>query len=59
MIDLDEYADVGRHWISLYVKIIEIIYFDNSGVERVPNETGKFIGHINIKTNIFRIQVNS
>ena len=59
MIHLDEYADVGRHWISLYVKIIEIIYFDNSGVERVPNETGKFTGHINIKTNIFRIQVNS
>ena len=59
MIHLDEYADVGRHWISLYVKIIEIIYFDNFGVERVPNETGKFIVHLNIKTNIFRIQVNS
>ena len=27
VIILDEYADVGTHWIALYVKNIEISYF--------------------------------
>ena len=31
VINLDEYADVGTHWIALYVLNIEIIYF---GVEQ-------------------------
>ena len=46
------------HWIALYCKNNEIIYFDSSGVEPVPKEIGKFIGHKNIKTNMFRIQLN-
>ena len=58
-INLDEYAAVGTHWIALYVKNIEIIYFDSIGVEHVPKEIEKFIGHKNIKTNIFRIQANN
>ena len=41
VINLDEYADVGTHWIDLYVKNIEIIYFDTSGVEHVPKEIKK------------------
>ena len=36
VINLDEYVDVGTHWIALYVKTIEVIYFDCSGVEHVP-----------------------
>ena len=35
--NLDEYADVGTLWIALYVKNIEIIYFDSFGVEHFPN----------------------
>ena len=38
LIILDEYADVGTHWIALYVKSIETIYFDSFGVEHVPKE---------------------
>ena len=34
VINLDEYADVGTHWITLYVLNIEIIYF---GVEQCWN----------------------
>ena len=34
---------------------IEIIYFDSIGTEHIPKEIDKFIGHKNIKTNIFRI----
>ena len=32
VINLDEYADVCTHWITLLVKNIEIIYFDSFGV---------------------------
>ena len=56
VINLDEYADVGTHWIALYVKNNEVIYFDSFGVEHVPNEIKKFIANKDIKTNIFRIQ---
>ena len=59
VINLDEYADVGTHWIALYIPNIEIIYFDSFEVEHVPKEIEKFIGHKNIKTNIFRIQSNN
>ena len=59
VINLDEYADVGTHWIVLYVKNTAIIYFDSFGVEHVPKEIEKFIGHKNIKTKIFRIQANN
>ena len=43
----------------MYVKNTEIIHFGSFGVENVPKETGKFIGHKNIKTNIFRILTNN
>ena len=36
--NLDEYADVGTHWIALYVSNNEIIYFHSFGVEHVPKE---------------------
>ena len=44
--NLDEYGDIGTHWIALDVKNIEIIYFDSFGVEHVPK---KIIEHKNIK----------
>ena len=59
VINLDEYADVGTHWIALYVKNNEVIYFDSFGVEHVPKEIKRFIGHKNIKTNKFRIQADN
>ena len=43
VINLDEYPDVGTHWIALYCKNIEITYFDSFGVEHVPKEIEKFI----------------
>ena len=35
IINLDEYADVGTHWIALYVKNNGVIYFDSFGLEHV------------------------
>ena len=49
VINLDEYADVGTHSIALYVKNNEVIYFDSFGVEHVPKEIKRFIGHKNTK----------
>ena len=49
VINLDEYEDVGTHWIALYVKNHEITYFDSFGVEHIPKEIEKFIDHKNIK----------
>ena len=49
VINLDEYADVGTHWITLYCKNDEIVYFNSSGVEHVLKEIEKFIRHKNIK----------
>ena len=56
VINLDEYEDAGTHWISLFVKTNKAIYFDNFGIEHIPNEINKFIGNKNIKSNIFRLQ---
>ena len=58
VINLDEYSDIGTHWIALYVKNNDITYFDSFGVEHIPEEIMKFIGNKNIKTNIFRIQAH-
>ena len=58
-ISLDEYADVGTHWINLCVKHNEVIYFESFGVEHVPKEIQKLIGHKNMKTNIFRMQADN
>ena len=43
----------------MYVKDNEVIYFDSFGVEHVPKEIKRFIGHKNIKTNIFGIQADN
>ena len=59
VINLDKYADVSTHWIALNVENTEIIFFGSFGVEHVPKETEKFIGHKNIKINLFRIQANN
>ena len=38
VINLDEYADTGTHWIALFCKRNEIIYFDSFGVEHIPEK---------------------
>ena len=66
VINLDEYKNTGTHWIALFVKTNEVIYFDSFGIEHIPKEINKFIGNEQsssakahnkkIKANIFRIQ---
>ena len=55
-INLDEYSEMGAHWIALHLKNNDITYFDSFGVEHIPKEIKAFIKNRDIKTNIFRIQ---
>ena len=55
IINLDEYDDIGTHWIVLYVRN-KCIYFDSFGVEHIPNEITTFIGNKDTISNIFRLQ---
>ena len=54
--NIDEYSDIGTHWIELYVNCKTVTYFDSFGVEHIPKEIKAFINNKNIITNIFRIQ---
>ena len=58
IINLDEYADVGTHWIALFCNRNEIAYFNSFGAEHVPEEIKEFIGKKTIKANIFWVQAN-
>ena len=56
VINLDEYSDIGTHWVSLYVNNKTVTYFDGFGVEHIPKEIKNFINNKNIIANIFTIQ---
>ena len=38
VINLDEYKDVGTHWIALFCNKNTVIYFDSFGVEDISEE---------------------
>ena len=42
VINLYEYENTCTHWVSLFVKANEVIYFDSFGVEHIPKEINKF-----------------
>ena len=62
VINLDEYSDIGTHWVALYVNNNDVTYFDSFGAERVPKEIRIFVNRPsssashkkNIKTNILQ-----
>ena len=56
VVNLDEYSDIGTHWIALYVNNKTVTYFDSFGIEHISKEVKKFINNKNIIANIFRIQ---
>ena len=56
VVSLDEYSDIGTHWIALYVNDKRTTYFDSFGIDDIPKEVKKFIGNRKIITNIYRIQ---
>ena len=56
VINLDEYSDIGIHWIALYVSNKTVTYFDSFGIEHIPKQVKISIGNRNIISNIYRIQ---
>ena len=58
LINLDQYSDIGTHWVALYVQNNNnsVIYFDSFCVEDIPKEIKAFINNKNVITNIFRIK---
>ena len=54
IINLDEYPDIGTHWVVLWVD--NVTYFDSFGAEHIPKEIKTFINNKSITTNIFRKQ---
>ena len=59
IINLGHSRNTGTHWIVIFLKNNEVIYFDSFGVEHIPKEIIDKIGNKNIKSNIFRIQDNN
>ena len=58
VINLNDYTDIGSHWVALYLQNNGVTYFDSFGVEHIPKEIKTFVGNTNIETNIFRIQAS-
>ena len=66
LINLDEYSDIGTHYVALYVRHSNnnVTYFDSFGVGHIPKEIKTSIicplssasQNKNIKTNIFKIR---
>ena len=38
IINLDEYSDIGTHWVALPVQNNDVTYFDSLRVEHIPKE---------------------
>ena len=49
VINLDE--NTGTHWVALFVKTNEAIYFDSFGIEDIPIEINKFINNDTTKSS--------
>ena len=55
--NLDEYSDIGRHWIALHMQNNDVTYSHSFGVEHILKGIKTFINRsLSITTNIFRMQ---
>ena len=39
--NLDGYKSIGTHWLALYLKGVNVTYFDSFEVEYIPKEINK------------------
>ena len=60
LINLDEYSDMGTHWVALFINNNNVTYFNSFGVEHILKEIETFINRTSLNkkiiTNIFRMQ---
>ena len=45
VINLNEYSDIGTHWIALYVNNKTVTYFDSFAVDHIPKEIKNIINN--------------
>ena len=45
VINLEEYSDIGTHWVAFHVQNKYITYFDSFKVENIPKQIGTFISN--------------
>ena len=43
VVNLDEYSDIGTHWIALYINNKTVTYFDSFRIEHISKEVKKFV----------------
>ena len=55
VINLDEYENIGTHWIALFVKPKYTVYFYSFGIEQIPKEIKHAVGNKEIKANIYTL----
>ena len=55
-INLDEYSDIGTHWIAFYALSNNVTYFHSFRAEHIPKEIKSFISNESTTTDIFRIE---
>ena len=55
MINLDEYSDIGTHWIALYVNDKTVTYFDSFGVEHIPKRLKNLLKELLINLQLQQI----
>ena len=56
VINLDEYSDIGTHWIALYLNNKTATYFNSFGIEPIPKEIRVFMGDKDEIASIYKIQ---
>ena len=56
VVNLDEYSDIGTHWIELYLNNKTVTYFDSFGIEHISKEVKKIVNNKNIIVNKHMIQ---
>ena len=54
-INLDEYADLGTHWITLFCNKSAIVYFNSFGAEHIFEEIKEIAGNKNVIANIAQV----
>ena len=55
-INLNDYSDIGTHWIALYLMNKTVTYFDSFEIEHIPKEIKNFTNNKKIIANFYRVQ---
>ena len=54
VINIDEYSDIGTHWVALYVHNNYVTYFDSFGVEHAPKEIKTLLIVLYLEQQIYK-----